>query len=142
MDTKANRENSMFNMLTTLAQQGGQGGGVGGAIFLVLMLAIAVLVIVGLWKVFEKAGQPGWAAIIPIYNIYILLKIVGRPWWWIILFIIPIVSLIITIIVYIDVAKSFGKSVLFGIGLIFLAPIFICILGFGDSKYIGPAAAK
>ncbi len=132
----------MFNMLTTLAQQGGQGGGVGGAIFLVLMLAIAVLVIVGLWKVFEKAGQPGWAAIIPIYNIYILLKIVGRPWWWIILFIIPIVSLIITIIVYIDVAKSFGKSVLFGIGLIFLAPIFICILGFGDSKYIGPAAAK
>lgn len=132
----------MFNMLTTLAQQGGQGGGAGGAIFLVLMLAIVVLVIVGLWKVFEKAGQPGWAAIIPIYNIYILLKIVGRPWWWIILFIIPIVSLIITIIVYIDVAKSFGKSVLFGIGLIFLAPIFICILGFGDSKYIGPAAAK
>ncbi len=79
--------------------------------------------------------------LIPFYNIIVLLKIVGRPWWWLILAMIPLVNFIFAIIINIDLAKSFGKGVGFAIGLILLAPIFIMILGFGDVRYQGPAAA-
>ncbi len=97
--------------------------------------ALIVLVIVGLWKAFAKAGQPGWAAIVPIYNIYIMLKIAGRPGWWLLLFLIPLVNLVIAIIVALDIAKAFGKGTGFGLGLAFLAFIFYPILGFGDATY-------
>lgn len=127
----------MTHVFTTLAQASNDAGGM---VFMVIVLALLVLVIAGFWKVFTKAGQPGWAAIVPIFNLYILLKIAGRPWWWLILFVIPIVSIIVTIIVSIDVAKSFGKGVVFGIGLALLAFIFYPILGFGDAEYQGPAA--
>jgi hypothetical protein len=103
-------------------------------------LLIALLLIVAMWKVFTKAGQPGWASIIPIYNLYIWCKIVGRPWWWILLMLIPIVNFIICIILCIDLAKSFGKGVGFGIGLALLGIIFFPILGFGSAQYQGPAA--
>ncbi len=105
-----------------------------------LSLAIVILIIAGFWKVFVKAGHPGWAAIIPFYNIYILLKIAGRPGWWLLLFLVPVVSLVIAIIVAIDVAKAFGKGTGFGIGLAFLGPIFYPILGFGDAAYLGAPA--
>lgn len=128
-------------LLNTIAQSSssGGGGGIAGLFFLVLWLAIIVVVIAGCWKTFVKAGHPGWAAIIPIYNIYILCKIVGRPGWWVILFFIPLVSLVAGVIVSLDLAKAFGKSVLFAVGLILLAPIFYCILGFGSAQYQGPA---
>ena len=103
-------------------------------------LLIALLLIVAMWKVFTKAGQPGWASIIPIYNLYIWCKIVGRPWWWILLMLIPFVNFIICIILCIDLAKSFGKGVGFGIGLALLGIIFFPILGFGSAQYQGPAA--
>jgi hypothetical protein len=103
-------------------------------------LLIALLLIVAMWKVFTKAGQPGWASIIPIYNIYIWCKIVGRPWWWILLMLIPFVNFIIAIILCIDLAKSFRKGVGFGLGLVFLGIIFFPILGFGSAQYQGPAA--
>ena len=103
-------------------------------------LLIALLVIVAMWKVFTKAGQPGWASIIPIYNIYIWCKIVGRPGWWVILLLIPFVNFIIAIILSIDLAKSFGKGVGFGLGLALLGFIFWPILGFGSAQYQGPAA--
>ena len=103
-------------------------------------LLIALLVIVAMWKVFTKAGQPGWASIIPIYNIYIWCKIVGRPGWWVILMLIPFVNFIILIILSIDMAKSFGKGAGFGLGLAFLGIIFLPILGFGSAQYQGPAA--
>ena len=103
-------------------------------------LLVALLLIVAMWKVFTKAGQPGWASIIPIYNIYIWCKIVGRPWWWILLMLIPFVNFIICIILCIDLAKSFGKGVGFGIGLALLGIIFFPILGFGSAQYQGPAA--
>src|SRR5512132_4477652 len=102
-------------------------------------LLVALLLIVAMWKVFTKAGQPGWASIIPIYNIYIWCKIVGRPWWWIILMLIPFVNFIILIILSIDLAKSFGKGVGFGLGLAFLGIIFFPILGFGSTQYQGPS---
>src|SRR2546423_1575157 len=89
-------------------------------IFWICYFAIIILLIAAMWKVFSKAGQPGWAAIIPIFNMYVLCKVAGRPGWWVILMLIPLVNLIILIIVNIDIAKNFGKGVGFGIGMIFL----------------------
>jgi len=109
-------------------------------IFLVVQLAIIIFLIASIWKVFTKAGQPGWASIIPIYNIIVMLQIVGRPWWWILLMLIPIVGIVISIIVSIDMAKSFGKGTGFGIGLALLGFIFYPILGFGSATYQGPSA--
>jgi hypothetical protein len=103
-------------------------------------LLVALLLIVAMWKVFTKAGQPGWASIIPIYNLYVWCKIVGRPWWWILLMLSPFVNFIICIILCIDLAKSFGKGVGFGIGLALLGIIFFPILGFGSAQYQGPTA--
>lgn len=111
-----------------------------GAICGIVGLLIAVILIAALWKVFSKAGQPGWAAIIPIYNCYILCKVAGRPGWWVILMLIPFVNFIIAIILCIDVAKNFGKGVGFGLGLAFLGFIFFPILGFGSATYQGGGA--
>jgi len=109
---------------------------------LLFWLAVGVVIIVGGWKMFEKAGQPGWAIIIPFYNAYIMLKIAGRPGWWLILYLIPLVNFVIAIIVAIDIAKSFGQSAVFGFFLLFwLCGIGYLILGFGDYQYQGPAAA-
>ena len=121
--------------MNTAAQQGGSmiGGLVG--------LAILVFLIAAMWKVFTKAGKAGWLVLIPIVNINQLLKIAGRPGWWLILLIIPLVNLIISILVSMDIAKSFGKGAGFGLGLAFLGPIFYPILGFGSATYKGPAAA-
>ena len=88
-------------------------------VFIVVWLAAAVLMIAAMWKVFTKAGQPGWACIIPIYNVYIMCKIAGRPGWWVLLMFIPFVNFIIAIILLIDIAKSFGMGVGFGLGLVF-----------------------
>jgi hypothetical protein len=111
-----------------------------GPLFWIFWLAFTILMIAACWKIFTKAGQPGWAAIIPIYNWYIFCKIVGRPGWWVILLLIPFVNFIIGIILCIDLAKSFGKGVGFGIGLILLGIIFFPILGFGSAQYQGPTA--
>jgi hypothetical protein len=113
-----------------------------GAVIGLLYLALIVLVIAGFWKVFVKAGHPGWAAIVPIYNIYILLKIAGKPGWWLLLFFIPVVSLVVMILVSLEVAKAFGKGGGFGVGLALLGFVFYPILGFGDAKYqAAPALA-
>src|SRR3977135_3170676 len=95
-----------------------------GPVFWICYFAVIILLIAAMWKVFSKAGQPGWAAIIPIFNMYVLCKVAGRPGWWVILMLIPLVNLIILIIVNIDIAKNFGKGVGFGIGLILLPFIF------------------
>ncbi|MEU7478999.1 DUF5684 domain-containing protein [Lentzea sp. NPDC042327] len=109
---------------------------------LIFSLVFAVLVIAGMWATFSKAGKPGWAAIIPIYNIYVWLKVAGRPGWWLILMIIPLVNLVISIIVSLDIAKSFGKSGVFGFfGLWLFGFIGYPMLGFGSAQYQGPAAA-
>ena len=115
---------------------------VGSPVGAIVGLLVAVLLIVALWKIFTKAGQPGWASLIPIYNIYIWCKIVGRPGWWVILMLISFVNFIIAIILCIDPAKSFGNGVGFGVGLAFLGIIFFPVLGFGSAQYQGPAAGK
>lgn len=109
-----------------------------GAMGLGLMLvwlAVVVLMIAAMWKVFVKAGKPGWAAIVPIYNIIVLLEIAGKPLWWFILFLIPFVNFVVLIIVSISIARNFGKGTGYGLGLAFLAPVFYPILGFGDARY-------
>jgi hypothetical protein len=113
----------------------------GGAVIFIVYLAVIVLEIVGLWMVFTKANEPGWWAIIPIANIIITLKIIGRHWAWIFIALVPFVGgLILGILIAIDLAKSFGKSGGFAVGLFFLSFIFIPILGFGSARYVGPAA--
>ena len=109
-------------------------------ILMIVWLVVVVLMIAAMWKVFTKAGQPGWACLIPIYNFYILCKIAGRPGWWLLLMLIPLVNFIIMIIISIDIAKNFGKGVGFGLGLAFLGFIFWPILGFGSAQYQGPSA--
>jgi hypothetical protein len=109
-------------------------------IFAVIGLAFAVLMLVSLWKVFTKANQPGWAAIVPFYNVYIMLKIVGRPGWWLALMFVPIANVVIFIIVAIDLAKAFGKSGGFAALLILLPFVGYLILSFGDARYVGPVA--
>jgi hypothetical protein len=105
-------------------------------------LILAIFLIASLWKLFTKAGKPGWAVIIPIYNLIVLLQIVGRPVWWILLiFFVPVVNFIIWIIVLNELSKSFGKGIGYTIGLFFLPIIFFPILGFGSDKYVGPGGA-
>lgn len=111
-----------------------------GMVFLpgLLGLVFGIAVIVGLWKTFKKAGRPGWAAIIPFYNLYIILQISGKPGWWLLLYFIPIVNIIVSLIVSLQLAKVFNKSAAFGVFLLwFFSGIGYLILGFGKSIYTG-----
>ena len=103
---------------------------------------LSIIYIIGVWKIFTKAGKPGWAAIIPIYNIIVLLEIVGKPLWWILLLLIPCVNIVFGIWIINLLSKSFGKSEGFTIGLLLLGFIFFPILGFGDAVYLGPAGSE
>jgi hypothetical protein len=105
-------------------------------------LAIAIFYLIAGWRIFTKAGKPGWAILIPIYGTIVLLQIVGRSGWGILLFLIPIVNIIYLFIVCNDLSKSFGRGIGTTLGLFFLSPIFYPILGYGGAKYVGPAAAK
>jgi len=107
-------------------------------VFIVCWLAIVIFIIAAQWKVFVKAGQPGWACIIPIYNAYIMLKIGGKPGWWLLLLLIPFVNLIFAVWMLNMISKSFGKDEGFTVGLLLLGIIFWPILGFGSAKYLGP----
>jgi hypothetical protein len=100
------------------------------------ILVVAVIQIAGMWKMFQKAGHAGWLAIIPLVNVYVLLKVAKRPGWWVILYFIPLVNLVISIMVALDVAKAFGKSGTFAIfGLWLFSFVGYPMLGFGDATY-------
>jgi len=113
-------------------------------VVLVIELVLVVLMLAGLWKIFTKAGKPGWAAIVPIYNAIVMLEIAGRPVWWILLLLIPCVNFVVAIMVAIDLAKNFGKGTGYGLGLAFLPFIFYPLLGFSDAKYrpVAPTALE
>lgn len=106
-----------------------------GPLTFLITLILSVLTIVGMWKIFVKAGKPGWASIVPIYNLVIMLEIVKKPTWWVILYFIPFVNIIVGLIIIFDLAKSFGKGIGFTIGMILLPFIFYPILGLGKSAY-------
>ncbi|MCI9585568.1 MAG: signal peptidase I [Bacilli bacterium] len=104
---------------------------------MIIGLVLGILTIVGMWKVFSKAGVPGWGAIIPFYNMYLLFKITMGNGWLFLLLLIPFVNFVMLIIVYVKLAAAFNKGAGYTLGLIFLSPIFIMMLGFGSAQYIG-----
>lgn len=123
----------MFEL--TLARASGAEAGPAGMIAMLVWLAVILTVIAGMWRVFSKAGQPGWGVLIPFYNVFLMCKIAQRPAWWLILLFVPVVNLIIGVIMSIDIAKHFGKGTGFGMGLAFLGFIFYPILGFSGARY-------
>lgn len=116
------------------------GGGLGLVIMgvsLLVSLGLTLVMIASMWKIFTKAGEPGWAAIVPIYNAIVLAKICGKePWWGLLLFV-PMINLVATIILMLALAQSFGKDALWGLGLIFLPIVFGPMLAFGSARYQG-----
>ncbi len=112
------------------------------AVLLIPMIIVAVIMVIAQWKIYTKAGKPGWAAIIPIYNLIVLLEIVGKPTWWVILLLLPCVNIIILIWVTNLLSKSFGQSEGFTVGLLLLGFVFYPILAFGNYRYLGPSAKE
>jgi hypothetical protein len=127
--------NTVFAQVTTSTSvnSGGAGGGIGA----IIGLAIGVVLIVAIWKVFQKAGKPGWAALIPIYNYVVMFRITGRSPWWLLGMFVPFLNIFVGIRLVFDLAKVFGRGIGFGFGLLFLFPIFVLILAFGDAEYVG-----
>jgi len=111
------------------------GGGAAASVLIFVYIAIFVLSVIGMWKTFAKAGQPGWAALIPILNLIVLLKLVKRELWWIILLLIPCVNIVVGIIILWDLVKAFGKGAGMFVLMLFLAPIGWLVLGFGSAEY-------
>ena len=109
---------------------------------IVVVLALMIFILVSWWRVFTKAGQPGWGCLIPIYNMYLIFVMAGKPGWWIVLLFIPIANLVVTIIAYIALAENFGQGAGFGLGLCFLTVIFVPILAFGSAQYVGGPASS
>ncbi len=105
------------------------------------LLPMLILVVAGLWKMFVKAGKPGWAAIIPFYNYWVAFEISGRPGWWMFGLLIPILNIIVMAVLCYDLARSYGKGMGTALGLYFLPMFFMLWLGWGDAAYVGPAAA-
>ncbi|MBL4624384.1 MAG: hypothetical protein JKY42_04500 [Flavobacteriales bacterium] len=101
----------------------------------VIGLGFFIFIIASLWKVFTKAGQPGWACIIPVYNYYIMTKIAEKPGWWTILMLIPYVNIVFVVWIWNRIVKRFGKSTGFTVGVVLLGFVFIPMLAFGDAEY-------
>ncbi|ELZ41643.1 DUF5684 domain-containing protein [Halorubrum tebenquichense] len=122
----------MFPVVKSLASLQTNGS---GSIELFAVLLLTIVISVGFWKVFQKAGEPGWAAIVPIYNLYVLVRVSGNTWLWFVMFFIPILNFFATVKISINVAGKFNRGILFGLGLAFLSFIFYPVLGFGDYQY-------
>jgi len=112
------------------------------AIILIPAIVISIVMIISYWRIFEKAGKPGWASLVPIYNIIVLLEIVGKPMWWLILILFPCTAWIFGIWTINLLSKSFGQSEGFTVGLVLLGIIFYPILAFGNYQYLGPSAKE
>ena len=95
----------------------------------IVAFIVGVLTIVGMWRLFARAGEPGWAALVPIYNVIVLLRVANKPAWWIVGLIVPIVNVVVAFLIWRDVAARFGRGTGFAIGLLLLTPIFLLMLG-------------
>lgn len=107
-------------------------------VYYVIFLAVMIVCLVGLWKIFVKAGKPGWAAIVPFYNTYCLCEMSFGTGWLFLLMLVPCVGQIMMIIMWIKLSQAFGKGAGFGIGILFFPFIFLPMLGFGDAQFSGP----
>lgn len=126
---------SPYSYQTTTSEGGSFPAGL-----ILVYLVLAILMLVSMWKVFQKAGKPGWAAIVPFYNTWVLLQIVGKPTWWFFLYFVPFVNVVVAILVYVELAKCFGRGVGFAILAIFLPFIAFPMLAFGKDQYHAPSA--
>ena len=106
------------------------------AFFFLLYIGIIALMIISMWKIFVKANQPGWAAIVPFYNYYVMIEIAKKPTWWFGMMFVPLANIVFIIMIINGLVKNFGKSEGFTVGVIFLPYVFFPILAFGDAKYI------
>ncbi|HPR22568.1 MAG TPA: DUF5684 domain-containing protein [Candidatus Sabulitectum sp.] len=124
---------------TAVAKQSGSGAEAALVALPMVIFGIVVglFMIICQWKIIEKAGKPGWASIIPIYNVIVMLQIAGKPEWWFLLLLVPVANVIIAIITIIALAEKFGQETGFAIGMLLLPIIFYPILAFGDAKYQG-----
>ena len=105
---------------------------------ILIVMAVSILMIIAMWRIFTKAGKPGWASLVPIYNMVVMMQIVGRPEWQVVLMFLPFAHIYISIVLPLDLAKSFGKTTGFGVLMIFFPAIMNPILAFGSSRYVGP----
>ncbi|WP_299334946.1 DUF5684 domain-containing protein [Haloplanus sp.] len=103
----------------------------------VVQLVIGIAQLAGMWAVFKKADRAGWAAIIPVYNLYVMLQIGDNAWWWLPVLLVPLVNIYALYRIHAGVARAFGKGIGFGLGLAFLGPICFPVLGFGNYRYTG-----
>jgi hypothetical protein len=111
-----------------------------GIVPLIIMFALVILMVASNWVIFTKAGKPGWACIIPFYNMWVLVEICKKSPVWFVLMFIPCVNIIVALLLQVELAKVFGKGVGYALGLIFLPVIFLPLLAFGDAQYQpGPA---
>jgi len=126
-----------MNMMGNSSMSGNAAGAGFFAVFLPVVLIVVVYMCFVLWKLYGKAGRPGWAAIVPFYSTYVMIKIAGRPGWWLILLFIPVVNVVVWIMIYLSFAKAFGRSAVFGFfGLFLFGVIGFSILAFGKSRYV------
>jgi len=127
--------------LVPLQSGGGSGGGAGTVVFALLALVVVLLptlvVLAGYWLAFEKAGEPGWAAIVPVYNVWVLVRISGNEWYWFLGLLVPVVNLFVAAKVFVDLAGQFGRGLAFGIATWILPFLMVPLLGFGDYQYDG-----
>lgn len=147
-DSRRSNQNQQF--MNDFASNGGAMALIAGMMMTILIVAsiIGLFFIICFWKILSKAGEPGWASIIPIYREILLFKMIGKPAWWVLVFVlamIPVVNFVGIFVVFgvmiylnLELAKAFGQSTGFAVGLILLPIVFIPILAFGDSVYVGP----
>ncbi len=135
---------------TTTSSSSGMSGGL-LAVIGIIALVVVIIMIAAMWKIFTKAGEKGWKSLIPFYNSWILAELAGKPGWWglvgllgilnvipLVGFIVAILEIVVFVIIYLNLAKAFGKSTGFGVLLILLPVIGFPMLGFGSAKYVGP----
>jgi len=126
----------LFAPACTFLLQVEAGAGRGALATQLLSLVVAVLSPIALREILVKAGQPGWAAFVPVYDIIVLLRAVGRPWWWLLFMLVPVVNVVVFLFVCLDLARAFGRSAAFGLGLFALAPACQLVLAYGDARFV------
>ena len=150
LDLLAQSSTYTYTTTTTSADDAAAAGvfALFAGVYMVIWLAVAVVMIVSMWKIFEKGGQEGWKSIIPFYNNYVLAEMVGKPGWWgltPLAMLIPLVNfvawipvVVLMILIQIELAKSFGKEPVWALLLIFIPVVGYPMLAFSDAKYVGP----
>ena len=132
----------MSSSYSTSSTADAAGAGIAMLVMMPIYLAIMAVSIVSMWKLFTKAGKPGWASLVPVYNLVVMVEIVGRPLWWVAMFFIPVANIVFGVMLYLDLAKAYGKDSGWGILLILFPIVMMPIMAFSKNiRYVGPVAS-